>query len=212
MSPGGISDVLTERAALAGVELAEPLSSELASYFDLLARWNRTINLTSLSDPAEAVDRLLLEPVAAAAHLPRGPALIDLGSGGGSPAIPLALTLGASRLVMVESRTRKAAFLREAMRALGLTGTVEAARFEDVSTRADFMGSFSVVSVRAVRPDESLFAAIQALLRVGGQAALFRSLAAGDSSFSGLPSSLRWLSDHELIRTSRSSLTLFQRV
>ena len=78
--------------------IPEPLASQLVVYYQLLSHWNRKINLTSLSDPDEAVDRLLLEPVAAAAVLPANRALIDLGSGGGSPAIPLALALGATRV------------------------------------------------------------------------------------------------------------------
>ena len=75
--------------------LDESLASSLVTYYELLARWNRKINLTSLEDPDEAIDRLLLEPVIAARHL--SPAVVnvmDVGSGGGSPALPLALALG----------------------------------------------------------------------------------------------------------------------
>jgi len=125
--------------------MAASLTEQLLTYYRVLSHWNRKMNLTSLAEPAEAVDRMLLEPVAAAPHLPHGIDLIDLGSGGGSPAIPLALALSARRLVMVESRLRKAAFLREVLRELGLSGTVEAARFEEVATRSAFGGAFGVV-------------------------------------------------------------------
>src|SRR5438128_1758354 len=107
---------LAARVAQAGLTLGPALSSRLLVYFDLLSHWNRTINLTSLSDPDEAIDRLILEPLAAAQQLPGGAVLVDLGSGGGSPAIPLALALGTRTVVMIESRARKAAFLREALR------------------------------------------------------------------------------------------------
>jgi 16S rRNA (guanine527-N7)-methyltransferase len=102
--------------------------ARLVTYFDLLFRWNQKINLTSLTNIDEAIDRLLLEPVAAARELAHSPSIIDLGSGGGSPAIPLALALSAPRLVMVESRSRKAAFLREAVRELGMNAVVEVAK------------------------------------------------------------------------------------
>src|SRR3954451_7573204 len=103
-----VADVLADRAAHAGLVIPDTLATQLAVYYQVLAHWNRKINLTSLSDSDEAVDRLLLEPVAAAAQLPQAVELIDLGSGGGSPAIPLALAIGAPHLVMVESRVRKA--------------------------------------------------------------------------------------------------------
>ena len=97
---------LADRAGLAGLVVPPVLAEPLVAYFEILSRWNAKINLTSLTDPDEAIDRLLLEPVAAAAFLPHQIRLMDLGSGGGSPAIPLALALGATHLVMIESRGR----------------------------------------------------------------------------------------------------------
>jgi len=64
-------------------------------YYELLERWNRTINLTSLRNRDAAMDRLLIEPIAASTFLPNRPRLMDIGSGGGSPAIPLAIATGA---------------------------------------------------------------------------------------------------------------------
>ena len=144
-------------------------------YYDLLQHWNRKINLTGLSDLDESIDRLLLEPIAAAAALPHSKRLIDLGSGGGSPAIPLALAVSASRLIMVESRSRKAAFLREAIRELGLAGVVENARFEDVALRPEYGHTMDTVSLRAVRIDSSTLDAAMAFLSAEGQIALFEN-------------------------------------
>ena len=173
------------------------------AYFELLQRWNRTINLTSLSDPDEAIDRLLLEPVAASAALRSAARLIDLGSGGGSPAIPLALAGSASLLVMVESRSRKAAFLREASRELGLTAVVENARFEDVSLRAKYRESMDIVSIRAVRLDAAAFAAAASFLSPGGRVALFETATAAAPA---LPSGLTLDSTVPLLRNSRLTL------
>lgn len=205
-----IGEVLTNRAAVAGLTIPESLSRPLIVYFELLERWNRKINLSSLSDPQEAVDRLLLEPIAAALRLPHGVDLVDLGSGGGSPAVPLALALESPRLVMVESRVRKAAFLREVVRELGLRGSVEAARFEDVSQNPSFSTQFGIASVRAVRLDPELFDAASRLLMPGGRLALFRSEDAPDAP-SGLPASLA-LTDHcSLIPATRSALTVLEK-
>lgn len=210
MSDHAIESMLSVRAAAAGLSLSSELAAQLAAYYRVLAHWNRTINLTALSNPDEAVDRLLLEPVAAAAHIPAGLDLMDLGSGGGSPAVPLALALGSPRLVMVESRERKAAFLREVLRELQLEGSVEVSRFEEIAGRPVFGGGFGVVSVRAVRLDQALFSAVGTLLRSGGFGALFRS-ADGRSFSDAVPPSLRLVSTHPLLRGSRSTLTLLQK-
>ncbi len=210
MSLRDIAEILTDRAAHAGLAIPEPLAGQLVVYFQVLAHWNEKINLTSLSDADEAVDRLLLEPVAAAAQLPHAVDHIDFGSGGGSPAVPLALATGATRLVMVESRQRKAAFLREVVRELGLQASVEGRRFEELTSVTGFAGAFGLLSVRAVRLDSVLFSSAAALLRPEGIVALFRSLDAEDPPAT-LPPSFRWLSSRQLIPASHSSLTRLQR-
>ena len=210
MSLRDIADVLSDRAAHARISIPEPLAAQLVVYFQLLSHWNRKINLTSLSDPDEAVDRLLLEPVAAAALLPPDVELVDLGSGGGSPALPLALALGVRRLVMVESRVKKAAFLREALRELGVAGSVETMRFEDLAVEPGFAHAFALLSVRAVRLDGATFQVMSSLLSSGGQAALFRTVGAEDPP-PGMPESLHWVSSQQLIPASHSSLTILQR-
>lgn len=166
---------LSARAVASGIPLYPVLTDALLAYFSVLSRWNAKMNLTSLEAPDAAIDRLLLEPVAAAAFLPAGPALMDLGSGGGSPAIPLALALNARHLVMVESRVRKAAFLREAVREVRLDATVEAARFEDDAVVARYKGAMDVVSMRAVRMDEASLRIALSFLKVSGVLALFVS-------------------------------------
>ena len=194
---GELSALLSERARLAGVAIAAPLHTKLLTYYALLERWNRKINLTSLSNPAEAIDRLLLEPVAAAALLPKGALLLDLGSGGGSPAIPLALTLNAPSLVMVESRTRKAAFLREAARVVELNAVVEAVRFEELDSRGTYREAMDVVSVRAVRMDGEALDLAGRFLKRDGVLALF-----GSAAPSALPEGLELAEVSPLVGTA----------
>ena len=160
------------RASVAGLRVDAALRERLVAYYELLLRWNRTINLTSLADSDEAVDRLLLEPVAASVHLPHQCRLVDLGSGGGSPALPLAMAIDAASLVMVESRIRKAAFLREAARTVSVPSTVLAMRFEDLPPTLD--GSAELVSIRAIRADREVLE-IASRLTANGLVALFVS-------------------------------------
>ena len=170
-----LASSLKARAERAGLELPDHLVEPFLAYFEVLSRWNRKINLTSLSDTDQAIDRLLLEPLAAGRQLPRPDRLVDLGSGGGSPAIPLALALGAGELVMIESRARKAAFLRQAALIVHLRAIVESARFEDVAEKSAYRGSADLVSMRAVRLDDTSSRAAASLLKPGGLFGLFAS-------------------------------------
>jgi 16S rRNA (guanine527-N7)-methyltransferase len=163
------------RAGLAGLELPSTLVESLGAYLDLVAVWNRTINLTSLRDPDQAVDRLVIEPAVAAPFIP-GDArtLLDIGSGGGSPAIPLKLCLPHLRVRMVESKGRKAAFLREAVRQLSLgETTVEATRYQALLQRPDLLGRMDVVTVRAVRMDPAILSVLQSFLAPRGRLMAF---------------------------------------
>lgn len=178
MSTDALRELLEQRAGAANIVLDSALAEKFAAYFRLLAHWNNRINLTSLPlEPPtpQAVDRLLVEPLLAAPLVdPNVAVWFDLGSGGGSPAIPLQLVHPASRLIMVESRDRKAAFLREAIRELSLAGAeVEVSRIEDVAGATRHAGVADLVTVRAVRMGASLFSQVQRLLRFKGQAVLF---------------------------------------
>jgi 16S rRNA (guanine527-N7)-methyltransferase len=204
---------LLQRASVTGLMLPGGLADRLVAYYELLERWNRTINLTSLAETAASLDRLLLEPVAAAAYLPSGPfRLMDVGSGGGSPAIPLALAAPESCLVMVESRTRKAAFLREAIRALSLArATVEVTRAEDLSAAGSYTRSIDALSMRAVRASRTLLLGLTGFLRPEGLMLLFRGAPApGDELFRKLPG-LRFIGENSLIPSSTSRLLRLRR-
>lgn len=170
---------LSKRARKAG-SVSPLLAGQLEQYFSLLARWNAKINLTAfnLREPKdEAFDRLLIEPLIAAQHLPAGAvSVIDIGSGSGSPAIPLRLAAPHVRLTMVEAKTRKAVFLLEALRHLNIeNATVESARFEQLLTRPELHEAFDVMTIRAVRVESATLVTLQAFLRPGGHLFWFQS-------------------------------------
>lgn len=173
-----MAELVDRRAVAAGLTIAAPIIERSAAYLRLLARWNRTINLTSLHvDPIddEAVDRLIIEPLKAATYLPaRDGVVVDVGSGGGSPAVPLKLVLEPMRLVMVESVGRKASFLREVIRELRLSQTsVENVRFEAFAATPANGGIADAITLRAVRVDQALTAAVWQVLRPGGRLVRF---------------------------------------
>ena len=175
--PRQVADRIVRRANRARLEIDSPLLDALAAYVDLLMRWNRRINLTALTADDDGIDRLVVEPLVAAQRLPRPDAVVtDIGSGGGSPAVPMKLAAPSVRLRMVESRTRKAAFLREVVRRLALQETtVAACRFEELADREEFAAQSDVVSVRAVRTGARMLGRIEPLLRTDGTVFLFSS-------------------------------------
>jgi 16S rRNA (guanine527-N7)-methyltransferase len=167
------------------------------------------MNLTALDDRDEAVDRLILEPVAAARVLHGASDIMDVGSGGGSPAIPLKVQLPQASLRMVESKIRKGAFLREAVRKLGLLDVrVESRRFEELLTDASIHECCDVVTIRAVRVQLSTLVATQAFLKPGGRLALFRG--PGEEALPAVPT-LTIESDEPLVETLRSRLLILRK-
>jgi 16S rRNA (guanine527-N7)-methyltransferase len=175
---GGFRDRLQRRLDRYGIPVPATVAGLLERYFDLLAKWNARINLTALQvEPVTdaAIDRLFLEPLAAARYFPdRWAHWFDLGSGGGSPAIPLRSVRAAGALTMVEAKTRKAAFLREVVRTLELEHVfVENARFEAIGSPD--VAKAQVVTVRAVRPDRQLAESAAGLLGFEGRLLVFTS-------------------------------------
>lgn len=170
---------ISERLGQFGVPVPLPQFLELHErYISLLTKWNRTINLTALPlEPPtdEAIDRLLVEPIGASLLAGEPDAIIDLGSGGGSPAIPFWIQLPGSMITMVESRSRKCAFLREAVRLIKHgKGVAIDKRFEELLDRnPELRGSADIVTVRAVRLDEPTSALIGALLKPSGRVFIF---------------------------------------
>lgn len=166
------------RAERAAVSVSEAVAARLEAYFRLLATWNRKINLTALplDEPTdETFDRLFIEPLVAAKYVGSGAVrMLDVGSGGGSPAIPLAVACSPSELLMVESRSRKAVFLAEAARAVGLSGArVASQRLEQLAEDAVTRSAFELVTMRAVRLDREVERAVLALLAPGGTLMVF---------------------------------------
>ena len=96
--------------------------AQLAAYLALLAKWNKTYNLTAIREPARMVTHHLLDALAVVPHLPAlaGVRILDVGSGGGVPGIPLAIARPDAHVVMIDSNHKKAAFLLQAAIELGL--------------------------------------------------------------------------------------------
>ncbi len=212
VAPRDFRTRLARRAGKAGLFIPDELAGRLTAYYELLSRWNRKINLTALDDPDEAIDRLLLEPLVAARHIQPGAArLLDVGSGGGSPAIPLKLAAPTLALTMVEVKTRKSAFLREAIRQLELDRTtVETSRHEELLARPELHEAFDLMSMRAVRVESSTLLTLQAFLTPNGELYLFRG-PSGPLIPSAVVPPLEWKATLPLVEALQSRLTILSK-
>jgi len=95
---------------------------QLASYLDLLAKWNRVYNLTAIQDEAKLVSHHVLDSLAVVNHLPDGNVL-DVGSGAGLPGIPIAISCPGRAVTLLDSNHKKGAFLKQAVVELGIATT-----------------------------------------------------------------------------------------
>ncbi len=200
---------------MAGAVVSAAQADALAGYLDVLRRWNQKSNLTAfeLSPPTDAaLDRLVVEPIVASSQVrPSDRLLVDIGSGGGSPAIPLRIMAPQLRAILVEARTRKAAFLREVVRSLGLEGVeVENRRFEELAGRSEIRGAADVVTVRAVRTTMEFWFNARNIMRPTGVLLLLGT--DEDIKAMSLPPSLKVNESRPLVPASRSYLAIVSRL
>lgn len=165
---GGIGDHLNSLLAEAGLPpVTPPAAAQFDSYFALLQRWNKTINLTAIRDEGETLRRHFVESVAAARALPAGiRTLLDFGSGAGFPGLPIAICRPEIAVTLAESQSKKAGFLREAVRNLAVPVEVYSARAEANLRR------FDCVTLRAIDRMEKAVQTAAALTGASGWLAL----------------------------------------
>lgn len=149
-----------------GLDLPDPVRVALLDYLALLARWNRTYNLSAVRDPAQMLVRHLLDSLAVLPHI-QGHRLADIGTGPGLPGIPLALALPQLQVLLVDSNGKKARFLREAVRTLGLTQRCQISQAR-VETLTDGTG-FDTITSRAFASLADFIAGSRELLAPGGR-------------------------------------------
>ncbi len=164
--------------AVAGLaELPPGTGDRLAAYLGLLLKWNSKLNLTAVREPAEIVRRHLVECIQCAQVLPNVGTLLDFGSGAGLPGVPIAVVRPEIRVTLGESQGKKAAFLREVLRTLGLNAEVFDQRVEEMPAER----LFDAVTLRAVdKMADAVQEAVQRV-RVGGWLVVFTTLKAQES-------------------------------
>jgi 16S rRNA (guanine(527)-N(7))-methyltransferase RsmG len=145
-------------------------AAALAKYIALVEQYAGTLNLTGISGTKQLADELALEALKLLelGEILPGSRVADLGSGNGSPVIPLAICCPAVFFTAIEARQRRAAFLLTVKAALGLDNLgVESSRAEEVA--GDLPHAFAIVTSRAFAKPEAMFAISGELLSAGGE-------------------------------------------
>lgn len=136
--PSGWRERLASGVAALGANVDARSQSRLLDYIALLCKWNAAYNLTAVRDPLAMIDRHLIDSLAILPFL-RGPDLADIGSGPGIPGLVLALVHPFDRVWVVDSNGKKARFMRECVRQLGMPEcTVHEARAESLLAAPPF--------------------------------------------------------------------------
>jgi 16S rRNA (guanine527-N7)-methyltransferase len=180
--------------AALGLELPEGAEQRLLAYLDLLAKWNRTYNLTAVRNPAEMVTHHLLDSLALLPFLRNNSALairrlVDIGSGAGVPGLVLAIVRPELEVASIEASQKKASFQQQAKIELGLSNvSIHCARAEAV------MDTFDAAISRA-------FASLADFVRYGGH--LSNTLLAMKGVYpaaevAALPAGWRLAASHEI--------------
>lgn len=129
---------LTQGLAALGIDLPITTQEKLIAYLALLQKWNKTFSLTALRDPALAVSHHLLDSLAILPYV-KFDSLLDVGSGGGQPGIPLAIVCPELRITLLDSNSKKTAFLQQAAIELALPNiAVHCGRVEQYQPPAKF--------------------------------------------------------------------------
>lgn len=135
---------MTPRAALAqgiqalGISVSAGDQEKLLAYLELLAKWNKTYNLTAIREPLRMISHHLLDSLAVVPHLRAG-TLADVGAGAGLPGIPVAIVEPERRVTLNDASQKKAAFLRQALIEIGIPNAdVHAGRVEAWQPQQEF--------------------------------------------------------------------------
>ncbi len=159
-------DITLDRGIEAlGLGLAATQTATLERYLDLLEKWNRVYNLTAIRDRAQMLTHHLLDSLAVVPHV-RGPRVLDVGTGGGLPGIPIAIACPAMTVTLLDSNHKKTAFLNQAAAELPLPNVrVTAERIEAWSG----VDRFETIVSRAFSDLAEFVTASSRLLADGGR-------------------------------------------
>lgn len=133
-----------------GITVSDHQATLMSRHAEVLMVWNKKINLTAIKDPLFIAEKHFIDSIAAASFIENETCLVDLGSGGGFPGIPIKIMRPDLKMVLVDASRKKINFLKHCIRTLGLEN-IEAihSRVEDLHANKDYQNNYDAVISRA---------------------------------------------------------------
>jgi 16S rRNA (guanine527-N7)-methyltransferase len=160
-----LAGLLTEAVGAMGLELSSKQEEALLDYLSLLSKWNRTYNLTAIHEPERMLTHHVLDSLSVLSHIGPGP-LLDVGSGGGLPGIPLAIARPDLEVTLLDTSQKKCGFMQQAAIELKLP------KVEVVHARVEAFqreGGYPQIVSRAFSELREFVALTRHLLAPGGE-------------------------------------------
>ena len=198
--PESLNDLL----GASGIQgLDDSQTAKFEMYLGLILRWNSRFNLTAIRDRDGILRRHFVECIACARFLPMGvQTLLDFGSGAGFPGIPMSICRPDIKVTLAESQTKKAGFLQEVVRMLGLDAKVFVGRAESIGA------IFDCVTLRAVDHMSSAVAAAIPLVASGGALLAMTSEGSLAEIMGKVGETLRWDTPRKIAGSSQGVLLI----
>jgi 16S rRNA (guanine527-N7)-methyltransferase len=173
------SEQWVEQVTQAGARLNIALSREHVGRFfthaQLLLAWNRKINLTAITDPMQIAVKHFLDSVAPLAHIPVDGELLDMGTGGGFPGIPLKIMRPFQPMTLMDGTRKKISFVKQVIRELGLN-QIQAVhqRAEQMGLQETYAGRYAAIVCRAVADLQEVARLAYPMLAEGGTIVVYK--------------------------------------
>lgn len=165
-----IAERVKSGAQRMGIALDAQACERFARYYELLVEGNTRMNLTSVLEPEEAVDRHFLDCLAPVAQglLPEGAKVVDVGTGAGFPGLPLLIARPDLKLTLVDALNKRLGFIQGVLDELGLQAEIVHMRAEDFSRKPEYREQYDIAAARAVAAVSPLMEYLLPCVRRGG--------------------------------------------
>ncbi len=166
---GQWGQLIARGAGELGIEITGSQLENLASHANELIKWNKKINLTRISDPVEMAIKHYVDSLACVPYLPAGADILDIGTGGGFPGVPVAVAAQPKSMLMIDSVGKKISFLQHALRLMGLNNVAARhIRAQELKEQAGYGEFFDRIICRALTGIDQIIELAFPLLKAGG--------------------------------------------
>lgn len=162
-------NLLRREAAACDIDLTDKSLALLGTFASEMVVWNQKVNLTAITDPVEVIEKHILDSLMPALHLRDTASVLDIGTGGGLPGIPLKIFMPTLKMTMIDGSRKKISFVKYIIRQLGIVAAeAKHIRAEELASMAAYQQVYDVVICRAVTSIEKFMVLGTPFLNKGG--------------------------------------------